>query len=146
MITCFRWVMHPRYIEACKEAGRMVREDDFEWGNPRNGFFDELTSTLERELAAAAFKWRVEVQSGRSRGALEGIRAIVHSNNLTVSLCRLVNLGGGRVVKAEPPYSDAKGATHCLYEKVPNVDVDFKVRNANTGSLGYCYTGYSDTL
>ena len=52
----------------------MVREDDFEWGNPRNGFFDQLTSTLERKLAAAAFKWRVEVQSGRSKGALEGIR------------------------------------------------------------------------
>ena len=70
----FRWVMHPRYISACKEAGRLVPEDDFEWGNPRNGFFDQLTSTLERKLAAASYKWRVEVQSGRSKGALEGIR------------------------------------------------------------------------
>ena len=66
--------MHPRYITACKEAGRIVREDDFEWGNPRNGFVDQLTSTLERQLARAAFKWRVEVQSGGSKGALEGIR------------------------------------------------------------------------
>ena len=74
------------------------------------------------------------MQSGKSKGALEEIRAIVHlSNQLRVeSFCRLVNLGGGKVVKAEPPYSDAKGATHCLYEKVPNVDVDFKVRSADT--------------
>ena len=73
-VPCFRWVMHPSYIVACKEAGRMVAEDDFEWGNPRNGFVDQLTSSLEKKLAAASFKWRVEVQSGRSKGALEGIR------------------------------------------------------------------------
>ena len=86
--------------------------------------------SLERKLAAAAFKWRVEVQSGRSKGALEGIRAIVHSNNRE-SFCRLVNMGGGRVVEAEPPYLDPKGATHCLYENVPNVSVDFKALAAN---------------
>ena len=58
----------------------------------------------------------------------------MHSNKQprVESFCRLVSLGGGRVVKAEPPYSDAKGATHCLYEKVPNVSVDFKVRNEDT--------------
>ena len=43
-IASGRWVMHPSYIVACKAAGRMVAEDDFEWGNPRNGFFDRLTS------------------------------------------------------------------------------------------------------
>ena len=61
-------------------------------------------------------------------------RAIVHSNKVprVESFCRLVNLGGGKVVKAEPPFSDPKGATHCLYEKVPNVSVDFKVRNEHT--------------
>ena len=56
-------------------------------------------------------------------------RAIVHSNKKAraESFARLVELGGGKVVKAEPPYTDAKGATHCMYEKVPNVGVDFKV-------------------
>ena len=123
--------MHPSYIVACKAAGRMVGADEFEWGNPRNGFVDQLTSSLEKKLAAASFKWRVEVQSGRSKGALEGIRAIVHSNKqLRVeSFSRLVSLGGGKVVKAEPPYTDPKDANHCLYEKVSDVFVDFKARN-----------------
>lgn len=103
----------------------MLWEDKFEWGNPRNGFLDEL-SEEESKLAAAAFKWRVEVQSGRSNGALEGIRAIVHSNHQ--SFCRLVNLGGGMVVKADPPYVDPKDATHCIYEGGLNVRVDMKVR------------------
>ena len=66
--------MHPRYITACKAAGRIVPEDDYEWGNPKNGFFDQLTSMMEKKLAAAAFKWRVAVQSGKAKGALEGIR------------------------------------------------------------------------
>ena len=58
-------------------------------------------------------------------------RAIVHSNKQprVESFSRLVSLGGGKVVKAEPPYSDPKDATHCLYEKVSNVFVDFKARN-----------------
>ena len=58
----------------------------------------------------------------------------MHSNKVprVESFCRLVNLGGGRVVKAEPPFSDSKGATHCLYENVPNVKVDFKVRHEHT--------------
>ena len=66
--------MHPSYILACREAGQMVAEDDYEWGNPRNGFINQLTSLIEKKLAAASFKWRVEVQSGRSKGAFEGIR------------------------------------------------------------------------
>ena len=57
-------------------------------------------------------------------------RAIVHSNKQprVESFSRLVSLGGGKVVKAEPPYSDPKDANHCLYEKVSNVFVDFKAR------------------
>ena len=57
----------------------------------------------------------------------------MHSNKQQrgESFCRLVRLGGGRVVKAEPPFSDPKGATHCLYEKVPSVKVDFKALAAN---------------
>ena len=48
------------------------------------------------------------------------------------SFCRLVSLGGGKVVEeAEPPYSNPKGATNCIYEKVPHVDVDFEVISRN---------------
>ena len=61
----------------------------------------------------------------------------MHSNKKAraESFTRLVELGGGKVVKAEPPYTDAKGATHCMYEKVPNVGVDFKVKNTPVSSL-----------
>ena len=54
----------------------------------------------------------------------------MHSNKQprVESFSRLVSLGGGKVVKAEPPYSDPKDANHCLYEKVSNVFVDFKAR------------------
>ena len=76
--------MHPKYITACKAAGRIVPEDDYEWGNPKNGFFDQLTSMMEKKLAAAAFKWRVDVQSGKTKGALEGIRWGLERNALSV--------------------------------------------------------------
>ncbi len=33
------------------------------------------------------------------------------------SFARLIELGGGKVVDAQPPFADPKGATHCLLEK-----------------------------
>ena len=40
-------MLHPTYIDACKEAGQMVWEDHFEWGNPRNGFFDQGENSIQ---------------------------------------------------------------------------------------------------
>ncbi len=105
-IASGKWVLHPSFMPACLDAGRVVSEDRFEWGNPENEFVvpgSEMTD-LERKLAAASFRWRkkrTSVAASKSHaGAFSGFRAIIHTSKSRVdAFKRLIELGGGKVLK-----------------------------------------------
>ena len=134
-IASGKWVLHPSYIDACLAADKVLGEESFEWGNPKNPFLERLTpDSLEDNFAKASFRWRQVVQSGEKEGAFSGIQAILHtSGSRKESFGRLLQLGKGRVVDVDAPYTDCEGATHCLAElnRLPKVKMDFKSLAAN---------------
>jgi topoisomerase (DNA) II binding protein 1 len=132
-IASGKWILHYSYMEASMEAGELLTNfDSYEWGNPANGFIDDLETPQEKQLAAASHRWRLSIND--KNGAFSGITAIIHTaENRKGAFARLLNLGKGKVLEnAKPPYSDAKGATHCLAEpkKLPKISMDFEAMAA----------------
>ncbi len=58
-IASGKWILHPSFVDDCKARDEILPEAGFEWGNPANGFVGELDKPLERDLAAAAYRWRL---------------------------------------------------------------------------------------
>jgi topoisomerase (DNA) II binding protein 1 len=132
-IASGKWILHPSYIEACFTAKKILSNfTNFEWGNPENGFLQEVTDNErnELELAQAAFSLRQFINENPSKGIFTGIRAIIHTKeDRKGAFARLILAGKGFVIQnAKPPYIDAKEATHCFAEpqKLPNKHLSLK--------------------
>jgi len=35
-IASGKWILHPSYIDECKQQNKIVDAENFEWGNPDN--------------------------------------------------------------------------------------------------------------
>ena len=101
-----KWILHKSYLEASREAGHFIKEEDHEWGTGPN----------QTELSASGKRWRLELTSARNepkRGAFKG---------WTVLLCieaskqpgfkRILEAGAGCVQSIRPPFENVDGATH----------------------------------
>ena len=131
-IASGKWLLHPTYITDCKEVGKLLPEDKYEWGNPNNDLINDLSTELEVKLAKASHRLRAKREKGLDL-VFSGIKAIIHtSDQRKASFKKLLELGGGQVLdnsnKVRPPYSDSKDATHCIAEpnKLPKVSIDYK--------------------
>ena len=124
-----KWLLHPSYISDCKKEGKLLPEESYEWGNPNNDLVNDLSTELEVKLAKAAHRLRIRREKGLNQ-VFGGIKAIIHSNEQRKgSFKKLLLSGGGTIIEnSKPPYSDPKGATHCIAEphKLPQISIDYE--------------------
>ena len=130
-IVSGKWILHPSYVEACFAANEILSNfTDFEWGNPKEDFMQEITTENEQTLAKTAFRLRQTLEKQTNKGLFTGLRAIIHTTeNRKGAFARLILAGKGIVIEnVKPPYIDAKEATHCLAElhKLPNQILNFE--------------------
>ena len=131
-IASGKWLLHPSYMVDCIESGRILDEENYEWGNNKNDLINDLSTDLERKLAKASHRLRVKREKGLD-SVFSGIKAIIHtSEQRKASFKKLLELGGGKIIdsslKVKPPYSDPKDATHCIAEpnKLPKQSIDYE--------------------
>ena len=131
-IASGKWLLHPSYMVDCIESGRILDEENYEWGNNKNDLINDLSTDLEKKLAKASHRLRVKREKGLD-SVFSGIKAIIHtSEQRKASFKKLLELGGGKIIdsslKVKPPYSDPKDATHCIAEpnKLPKQSIDYE--------------------
>ncbi|XP_049839921.1 DNA topoisomerase 2-binding protein 1-A-like isoform X1 [Schistocerca gregaria] len=117
-IASGKWVLHKSFIDASCRAGTFVKEEEYEWGNPKaKELWSQLRpGSVDMALAKAVYRWRCKL-CGSNRGAFSAMRAIIHTNQeKAASFARLIKAGGGQVLDVRPPYKNPQGATHCFAE------------------------------
>ncbi|XP_076054847.1 mutagen-sensitive 101 isoform X2 [Oratosquilla oratoria] len=126
-IAAGKWILCPRYLQACIEEHKFVKEDEYEWGNPKslgNNCWPE--DSIEAKLSAAAYRWRVKLQQCANKhneresgvGAFTDMKAVIYSSKGRIaSLKRLIEAGGGEVLMTKPPYENITEITHCFVEQ-----------------------------
>ncbi|WAR05209.1 TOB1A-like protein, partial [Mya arenaria] len=110
-IASGKWVLHKSYFDACREAGKFVQEDFYEWGNEGTMSLVKNMESTVRLLASAAHDWRIKT----------------HQQRLG-SFTRLLAAGGATVLNVKPPYPSNLEATHALVElhKLPLSETDLE--------------------
>ena len=99
-IASGKWLLHPFYLMACKDANEFLDEEFYEWGNPKNKENDKLDGS-SLSVARAAYRWRSHLNTTKETGAFAGICAFVHTSKTRVeSFQRLIMAGGGEIIKA----------------------------------------------
>ncbi|CAG4990978.1 unnamed protein product [Colias eurytheme] len=100
-----KWVLHPAYVARSRAAGRLLQEEEYEWGNPLATSLPPLSGG-EASLARAAYRWRSAVSRG-APGPFVGLVALLHVPAPRKRLlARLLEAGGGTAPDEQPPYSN----------------------------------------
>ncbi|XP_045617941.1 DNA topoisomerase 2-binding protein 1 isoform X2 [Procambarus clarkii] len=121
-IASGKWMLRSSFIEDSFEAGCFVEEEPHEWGNPANTCMPALVpESLEFRLASAARRWRIKIHDvsngGETRGVFQNMRALIHSSRERIgAFTRLIEAGGGTVIRGIPPYKEEKDVTHFFLE------------------------------
>ncbi|XP_031201771.1 DNA topoisomerase 2-binding protein 1 isoform X1 [Mastomys coucha] len=143
-----KWVLHPSYLDACKTAGRFVREEDYEWGS--SSILDVLPAVTEHQqkLALAAMRWRKRIQQSQEAGIIEGAfsgwKVILHVDRpREAGFKRLLQAGGAKVLPGhpEPLFKDA---THlfCDFNKLKPDDCRVFITEATAQNMVCLKTEY----
>ncbi|XP_071515470.1 DNA topoisomerase 2-binding protein 1-like isoform X2 [Panulirus ornatus] len=126
-IASGKWMLFDSFLDDSIKAGYFVKEEPYEWGNPAATCLPTLApGSLELKLATAARRWRITMLESTHKdgvkGAFQNMHALIHTNRDRMgAFTRLIEAGGGKVVKVRPPYREVEGITHCFVEinKVP---------------------------
>lgn len=96
-IAAGKWIVPLRYIQESCEAKEFLDEELFEFANPKSKTDMTAWTTLEKDLAQAAYEWRLRIQDKKSdkyrTGAFHGFRVLLWSK--VVSFKRIIEAGGG---------------------------------------------------
>ncbi|KAK9745844.1 BRCA1 C Terminus (BRCT) domain [Popillia japonica] len=110
-----KWILHPDFVKKSLEVGRLVDEEEYEYGNPKFCKDIKIPTDRETEIRCNAIHfWRKEITK-RGYGAFHDLRAIIVSNKRE-SIIKVIEAGGGMVVEANPPFTQEIYATHCLLD------------------------------
>lgn len=117
-IATGKWILHCMYMRDSDQEGRFLDEEKYEWGNPKSkGIIPDPTGDIEEAIAAAAFKWRVKLLKEPGAYPFRDMVAILLAVGDKYDMFkRLIEVGGGTVVEARPPYDSPNGKkiTHCF--------------------------------
>ncbi|XP_062515664.1 DNA topoisomerase 2-binding protein 1-like isoform X2 [Corticium candelabrum] len=113
MVAAGKWVLHKSYLEASRQAGKFVKEEQHEWGKEVSG------KEKPTELAKAAKRWRVKINTEKSddqmSGAFRGWRVLLAVDGpRKAGFQRLLEAGGATIVSSRPPFCDVHSATHAF--------------------------------
>ncbi|XP_017886293.1 DNA topoisomerase 2-binding protein 1 isoform X2 [Ceratina calcarata] len=117
-IATGKWILHCMYMRDCDQEGRFLDEEKYEWGNPKSkGIIPDPTGDIEEAIAAAAFRWRVKLLKEPDACPFHNMVALLLAEGDKYEMFkRLIEVGGGTVVQARPPYDSPTGKkiTHCF--------------------------------
>lgn len=113
MISAGKWVLHKSYLEASRQAGKFVNEEEHEWGRVVSG------KEKPSDLAKAAKRWRVKLDALRHDdpqvGAFSGWQVLLAVDNARkAGFRRLLEAGGATVVAHSPPFNSIQSSTHAF--------------------------------
>ncbi|KAL2612988.1 hypothetical protein R1flu_024680 [Riccia fluitans] len=94
-----RWILKPEYVQACRDAGRFLEEEQYEWYGA--GTNDKGSISFE-----APRKWRTQF-ADTGCGAFYGLRVLFYGHSTSPpsdTLNRAIRAGGGFVLATTPPY------------------------------------------
>ncbi|XP_076358286.1 mutagen-sensitive 101 isoform X2 [Tachypleus tridentatus] len=136
-----KWVLHKSYMEACRQAGKFVDEEDHEWGGKACHYLLSKMPEKMVKIALCPHRWRVKIQDDCLRnpslnaGAFRDWKALVLADRQkTSTYSRILTIGGAEVVQATPPYFNLQGVTHAFID-LPN-NLLSKVDLENLASAG----------
>lgn len=69
-VAAGNWVLHKSYFEACRKEGRLVKEENHEWGSDYTLPVMQSMTSQAYKLAAAAHKWRKRLSAMRKVWAM----------------------------------------------------------------------------
>lgn len=138
------WILHPSYVQELKSAGDVdaVSEEDHEWGNPNRSLRMNSLQDKEKECAMASHRWRVEIKKGNPR-PFNSMKIILHlSSERCDQFRRVIEAGGGEVVRAKFPYKGDFEANLliCDANNQSKIDLDdMAKRRIACVALGFLY-------
>lgn len=122
------FVLHPSYIFNCSAAKKMIREDEYEFGNPK--FSSEQTGVEPKndKLTRGPHKWRKWIKTDYklrfSDGAFTNrVFIIAASSEKKSSFTNVLTAGGGKIVDIDikSPLSEnilkRASVNTCLFDK-----------------------------
>ncbi|XP_043233811.1 DNA topoisomerase 2-binding protein 1-A-like isoform X2 [Amphibalanus amphitrite] len=113
-----RWLLQPGYLDACERAGRFLKEDGFEWGDPECLRAAGLSKdSTEYKLSTAAYRWRRKIQDEGIPGAFHSMVAVLlTARERSRAFERLVTAGGGRAASLDQLRRRPTDVTHVFIE------------------------------
>uniref|UniRef100_A0A8V5FMI4 Uncharacterized protein n=1 Tax=Melopsittacus undulatus TaxID=13146 RepID=A0A8V5FMI4_MELUD len=136
-----KWVLHRSYLEACREAGCFVQEEDYEWGSDSILNVLPAVSINQKKLALAAIRWRKKIhkmrqETGIVEGAFSGWKVILNVDQTKeAGFRRLLQSGGAKVFSGHSE-SLFKETTHLFADFSKLKPGDFRVNIAEAAAQG----------
>ncbi|XP_017784595.1 PREDICTED: DNA topoisomerase 2-binding protein 1-A [Nicrophorus vespilloides] len=130
-----KWVLHTSYVQDSAEAGKLLDEEKYEFGNSK---CLPMIKVADKERAECVHYWRKEITE-RGYGAFHDMRAIVVAAKKE-PIVRVIEAGDGLVVNMSPPFTESVYATHCLLEQKSVTNIEDYAPLAKQGIL--CLTTF----
>ena len=108
-VACGKWVLHKSFIQASRESGSFVVEEEHEWGSQSDA----------SEFDSAAKRWRLELAEKRRMNHIVGsftgwIVLLCIEPSRQPGFKRILEAGGASVMSIRPPFENIEGATHAF--------------------------------
>lgn len=114
-----KWVLHKSYFEACRQEGKFVQEDFYEWGGEGTvSLLDKMNPAIKK-LCEAAHRWRIQINSSSQScvGAFSEWKVILCTDRKKEdNFRRLLEAGGATVLNLKPPFNKSVSASHAFVE------------------------------
>ncbi|XP_061181170.1 DNA topoisomerase 2-binding protein 1-like [Saccostrea echinata] len=114
-----KWVLHKSYFEACRQEGKFVQEDFYEWGGDGTASLLGKMNPAVRKLCEAAHRWRLMINSPSQSciGAFSDWKVVLCTDRKKEdNFRRLLEAGGATVLTIKPPFHKPVSASHAFLE------------------------------
>ncbi|XP_062568872.1 DNA topoisomerase 2-binding protein 1-A-like [Saccostrea cucullata] len=114
-----KWVLHKSYFEACRQEGKFVQEDFYEWGGDGTASLLSKMTPAVRKLCEAAHHWRLTINSPSQScvGAFSDWKVVLCTDRKKEdNFRRLLEAGGATVLNLKPPFNKPVSASHAFLE------------------------------
>lgn len=86
-----KWVLSPRYLQACEAANKWLRENDYQWSN------SSIPDPQTKDLYHAPSRWRTWIVTKGNNPPFYGWNVgLIMPSNFAEAFIRIVDAGGGK--------------------------------------------------
>lgn len=141
------YLLHPKYLYKCKEEGRFVDEDEYEFGNPAAAG-SSYTQKFDEQVAEAGYRWRKWIQETHREQFPNGAFTSINFIMLNLQADRIEQLsnvmiaGGGTMLNVDMTQTSSdelkrQELKYCFTDlkKTIKADIKKKLENADVKIL-----------